>query len=199
MEGQEGKAPMKVWMSPETKNKNRYALESVGGLLGIVAVMLAFIAAGSILPLMFGWDVRYVSLTVCIAVTVLGFWLARRLGQRSVRNALCFFLDEEDRLYALDVRLMVRYGRGLSGYAEASAKIQHRLDEIKRMADSGYLLSSLAIEILQVESIREKQRVYSMICRVQYGNGGTGKRTLLLVKGYEEEESLIRELERREV
>lgn len=83
---------MKVWMSPETKNKNRYALESVGGLLGIVAVMLAFIAAGSILPLMFGWDVRYVSLTVCIAVTVLGFWLARRLGQRSVRNALCFFL-----------------------------------------------------------------------------------------------------------
>lgn len=52
-------------------------------------------------------------------------------------------------------------------------------------------------QIISVEQIREREKNYRVVCRLKYPNQGEGKRTYAIMKGYEDENGLIWELERR--
>ena len=188
---------MKVWMPPGAGGKNHYGEILVGKVLGIVALLLFVCVGGSLFPLIFGWDVRFFSTIACATATALGIWLAMRLGQKSSGNALVFLTDESGNLYALDVRDTVYWGHHLVDYARGAGQVGRRLEELKGITDSRDFVNLGAMEILQVEALRERHSCYSLLCRVRYGNGGVGKRRILLEKGREGEASLIRELERR--
>ena len=188
---------MKVWMPPGAGGKNHYGKTLAGKVLGIVALLLFVCVGGSLFPLIFGWDVRFFSTIACATATVLGIWLAMRLGQKSSGTATVFLTDETGSLYALDVRDTVYWGHHLADYARGAGRVGRRLEELKRITDSRDFINLGAMEILQVEALRERHSCYSLLCRVRYGNGGIGKRRLLLEKGREGEASLIRELERR--
>ena len=52
-------------------------------------------------------------------------------------------------------------------------------------------------QIVSVEQIRERERSYRVVCHLKYPNQREGKRTYSIVKGYEDEDGLMWERERR--
>ena len=113
-----------------------------------------------------------------------------RARRRSLQDATVFFLTADDRLYALDARGAVRFGRGVVGFAAGAAEVQELL---RGIADRRSLPSS-ADELLKVERLRENRSHYVIKCRVRRRGGRVFTRTYFLVKGYEDEDELLRQL-----
>lgn len=184
----------KVWMSVDTAGKNRYALRILGSVLGIAVLMLAITGGAAVLALNFAGDnIKLLSLILCFGATALAVLLAMKLGRRSAHDATVFFLTVDDRLYAVDARTMVSYGRGIPGYISGAIETQKFLEELapKLRVPPG------ADEIIKVESLRESRHHYTIRCRVRRSGQQSILHYYFLVKGYEDEEQLIRELERR--
>ena len=184
----------KVWMSPNPGRKNRYAQRTLGGIAGIAVLMLLLICGGTLLPFYLHWPREAFSVLLCLGVTALTVWLALRVGWRSAGDATIFFLTEDDRLYMMDARTLSDHGHGVPGYAAGTAEIQKSL---RAMAERPFLPAG-ADEILKVERIRENRTYYAMVCQVCRSNRQMVKRTCFLVKGYEDEDLLLYQLERRE-
>ena len=55
-----------IWMSPETKRKSRYGLRTLGGILGIAALVLVLIGGGTVLGFAMGWPVEVFSVILCV-------------------------------------------------------------------------------------------------------------------------------------
>ena len=183
----------KVWMSPDTRKKSRYALRTLGGIGGIVVLMLALLAGGAFLPLAPGPSRQAVALVLCAGATALGVGLALKLGRRLLGDATLFFLTDDDRLCFLDGRVLTGTG-GVLGYAADAWKTQKAL---RRLAQEPGL-PSLAAEILKVEAIRENASYYAIRCQVRRPRRQAVRSTCFLVKGYEDEDLLLRQLERRQ-
>lgn len=181
----------KVWMSQDTGRKSRYGLRTLGGIAGIVVLMMALIIGGSVLSVSLDLPQKAFSLGLVCIVTVLAVVLALKVGWRSVRDATVFFLTEDDRLYVMDVSALAHHGHGLLGYAAGTMETQTFL---RRLAQRPYVPEG-ADEILKVERIKENRTYYALSCRV--GRRGI-LRTYFLVKGNQDEDLLIRQLERRE-
>ena len=111
----------KIWLSPDSEKKSRYGLRTLGGIVGITVLALLLVCGGTVLMLSRGWSRELFPLILCLGVTALAVFLAVRLGRRSVQDATVFFLTEEDALFAVDVRQLVRPGHNLPGYAAAAA------------------------------------------------------------------------------
>lgn len=184
---------VKVWMSPETGSKSRYGLRMFGGILGIMGLVLLLIGGGTVLMMSRGWPREPVSVAMCFGGTALAVWLAVRLGRRSAQDAMIFFQMEGDRLFVVDARRLVDHGRTILDYAGAAAEVQQFL---RRLAKQPYLPAG-ADEIRNVESLKENRNSYALICRIRHPNGRMVRRTYCLIKGYEDEELLLRQLERR--
>lgn len=184
----------KVWMSPETSQKSHYAPRIWGGILGIVAIMLLLICGGTVLSFYFHWPREIFSVALCLGVTILVVWLALRLGQRSTQDTTIFFLTEDDRLYIMSVQVASDHGYNMLGYIAGTIDTQNFL---RQMAESPFL-PARADEILKVERIKENHFDYAIRCQVRHPNRRVAARTCFLVKGYEEEDLLLYQLERRE-
>ncbi len=182
-----------IWISSRNQERRRIPLGAAGSVIGIAALVTALTVAGTILSLR--WGAPQVVLTaLCLCLTALAAILARRAGRRSAGDALVFFL-EDGRLYALDVRQLTRYRRGVLGYLQSSAETCRRLERIRR----GEVPRDGAEELQRVESLEEKAGEYVIRCRVIHGNGHPGTRTYRLEKGaYRDQDRLLRELERRQ-
>ncbi len=189
---------MKVWMSPQTTEKNHYVLHAVGRIIIIVGLALVLTAGIAILTIHTKEHQVPVSLITLLAVVGIIVWLAIRTGQQSLQDALLFCLDENYRLYVIDVRQTVRYQRGLFGYTNMALRIQRNLEAYKQQMEQLNTPPPNAVEILHVNSIRENGTYYGVSCWVQYGNKRKGKHTYLLVKGYENEDELLRILEQKQ-
>ena len=184
----------RIWMSTDTRRKSRYGLRTLGGILGIAVLALVLVAGGTVLGLFMGWPMELVSLALCGAVTALTTVLAVNLGRRSLGDATIFFLTEDDRLFLLDARHLADYGGSAISHAAGILKTQQSLRKLARSSE----LEAGADQILRVVGIREHRAHYAMICQVRRSNQRVVRRACFLVKGMEDQELLLRQLERRE-
>lgn len=183
----------KVWMSPDTKKKSKYGYRAVGGILGIVLLMVLLLCGGTLLSLSLGINKKAFSLILLTAVSALGIGLAVRLGRRSIRDATIFFLTENDRLWVMDARGLSSHGDGFLGFAISSMETQAFL---RRQGKQPFLPKG-ADEILKVLSIKENRSHYAFRCQACHSDRHVVRRTYFLVKGIQDEQMLLQELERR--
>lgn len=114
----------KIWISPDTGKKSRYARQVLGGILAIVTLMMLLIGGGVALSFQLGAVQKVFDFALCMGVTGLAVWLALRVGWRSVGQATVFFLAEDDKLYVVDARMLSDHGHGLMGYVAGAAQTQ---------------------------------------------------------------------------
>ena len=199
-----GQIVMRIWTSSDTMGKKHYALCMIGGILGIVLLAMILICAGIYVGFHERWQMEEISLVLCLGVTAICVGLAYWLGQQSWRNRLIFCLDDEDRLFMVEAGKYVRVGSGLAAYISLASGTQKEIRELT--APGGLLergmgrtgsLTGQEPQIVSVEQIREREKSYRVVCRLKYPNQGEGKRTYAIMKGYEDENGLIWELERR--
>ena len=181
------------WIATGSKAPGRYALHSLGSVVGIVALTVTLAAAGSLLSVRFPQLPSLLPLVFCLGASALGIALAVRAGHKNLRNATVFFLTEENRLFLLDTRWLVRYKQGFLGFAEAALAIDRLLQQMAATER----LPAQAEEILRIEQLRETDDAYLLRCQIRSARGRVKRCTRFLVKGYENETALLRQLERR--
>ena len=183
---------MKVWLPSQSHGRRTFSLRLAGGVLGI-AVLGSLLAVGGSVWVVRQEQPKEVSLLVlCLVVSALLVWLAVRLGRGFAREVTVFFLDDQNRLFWADVRRSIPFRHLFRIRAQVS--LQRQLEQIRdsRQVPPG------ALEILKVESMRENRNDYAVRCQVRRG-GRVGRATCILMKGYEDEDWLVRELERRKI
>lgn len=183
-----------VWMSRNTAHKSRYALRTLGGILGIAVLAMVVILGGTWLGLARGWPMKVVSTILCLGVTVMVTVLAVGLGRRSVGDATVVCLTEDDRLFLINGRSLVYHGRDILSQGIAAVEVQQFLRSLARNPG----VPAGADEILRVEGLREHGTHYALVCRVRHPNGRLIRRSYILVKGMEREDQLLQQLERRQ-
>ncbi len=183
----------KVWMSPDTQKRSSYVLRVWGGVFGIVLLMLLAVVGGMLLISALGLPREISSLLLVCAATALAALLALRVGWRSVQDAAVFILTEDDRLFAADLRAPLPCGKNLIDTARGISKTQRSL---RGFAEHPFLPGN-AVELLTVQKIRENRGYYAVRCRVRGADRRTLEHTYYIVKGYEDEEMLLQQLERR--
>ncbi len=184
----------KIWISKGPGEKNRYALSTLGGILGILALLMVLIVGGTFLTLYLSLPKEASLGTLCIGAVVLGVVLALGAGRRSLRESLVFFLTQDDRLYMLDSRTLASYRRGVLGFTSMTLDTQKALD---RLAASP-TLPPQALEILTVKKIREYSDFSRVSCLIRRPTGETGRWEFCLPSGYPDEDLLRFQLERRQ-
>lgn len=180
-------------MSRNSREKSSYARRTVGGVLGITALAVLLTGGATVLALRLGLPLLTFSVLLCVLVTAVAVSLAVSLGRRSVQDATVFFLAEGDRLFVMDARQMVDQGRNAVDNAVAAVRTQQLLRQLALKPG----LTDKALEILKVESLKDKGRYISAVCKVRNMAGKPFRHTCFLVRGLENEEELIRQLERR--
>ena len=184
---------LKIWLSPDTAKKSRYGWRTLGGVLGIAALAMLLTCGGAVWLISSGAPGALLSLALCLGVSALTVSLAMGLGRRSVRDATVFFWMEGDRLFAMDARRLVCHGRDILSHSAAAMEVQRFL---QKLAENPYLPAG-ADEIRKVERIRENRSHYALVCQVRHPNRRMVRRTYFLVKGLEDQELLLHQLERR--
>ena len=182
-----------LWMSQDSGGKSRFGLRSIGGVLGISALALLLAGGGTALALYLGLPVQALGLILCLLITALVLSLALRLGRRTVQDATVFFLTEEDRLFALDARELADYGRNTLDNLLGAFRTQQILRELAQHRE----LPGRAREIVRVENLKDRGSSLAALCLVQDMQGRRFRHSYFLVRGLENEEELIRQLERR--
>ena len=191
---------MRIWMPPVKMAGGRTVLAA----LAIVALAMLLAAACGILGAVHGWPAQAQALAVC-AVTLLCVLLSFALARRSHISAVIFCRDCERRLYCLDLSMRTRYRRGPAGFAAMQAELARRIAECA--APEGELAARLAVpgamrgfadEILSVEKMSEGRGELRLRARVRRANGSEGSVKLAAQRGFEGEDELILELERRQ-
>ena len=160
---QERQMEMKVWLPPQAQKGPGYAVKQVVGVLALVGLGLATAIGAIPLALYFHWPVPIAAFFGCVAATALCIWGAVCLGRSAGRDALIFFQIENNRMFVLDVRSMVRYRRGLAGYIGTAAEVQKYLAVIRREMVKGRVPSGAGVQITAVENIRERANSYACL------------------------------------
>ena len=184
----------KIWMSPDTARKSRYNLRAIGGIAAIVAGVMLLVCGGVWLSFALDLPRKAFSLFLVCGAAALAAALALKLGWRLAGDATVFFLTDDDRLYVADARARSNWGHGLPGFVSGTLETQACL---RALADSPHVPSGAA-EIQRVEAVKETGSHYVIRCRARQANGRPVPRTYFLVKGYADEEALLRQLERRQ-
>ena len=128
-----------------------------------------------------------------VFATALSIALAVRMGYRGMQDATIFFLTENDRLWVMDARGLSSHGDGFLGFAISSMETQAFL---RRQGKQPFLPKG-ADEILKVLSIKENRSHYAFRCQACHSDRHVVRRTYFLVKGIQDEQMLLQELERR--
>ena len=103
-----------------------------------------------------------------------------------------FFLTENDRLWVMDARGLSSHGDGFLGFVISSMETQAFL---RRQGKQPFLPKG-ADEILKVLSIKENRSHYAFRCQACHSDRHVVRRTYFLVKGIQDEQMLLQELER---
>ena len=181
-------------MSKDTGKKSHYGVKTIGGIVGIAVLMAVIICGGVFMSSFFPLPREIFSVVLLIIAMTIGISLALRLGWLTVRDATIFLLTEDHRLFSLDARSISPSGGSLIN------NINHVINTqtILRQLSSHPTLHMRAEEILKVEKIRENNTYYAIRCQSKRQDRAAVKRTWFLVKGLEDEDLLLRELELRE-
>ena len=184
----------KIWLSPASSKKSLYAGRTVGGILGIVALMMLLIFGGVFLTSFAGLPRELFSLVLCLGVTALGVVLGLRLGRRTLHDATVFLLTSENRLYGLLASDFARSGGRPLSYMAGTLETQRFLRELA----ASPFLPAAADEILRVESIRETGSEYVVRCQVRREDHPSFSRTYFVAKDLKDADQLLGQLERRQ-
>lgn len=183
----------KIWIAAGPGQKNRYALHTLGGVLGITALLMLVILGGTYLTLFLSLPKEGALLGLCLGAVVLGVVMAVGAGRRSLGDALVFFLTRDDRLFVLDARTIPAYRRGVWGFGSMALDTQKVLDQLA----ASPTLPPQAREILKVEKLREEETFCRLTCLIRRPDGGEGRWDYILPSGYPDEDLLRFQLERR--
>ncbi len=194
---------MKVWMSQNTKNDNKYTVRLILPLIAMV-VLLPVVTFGMMIIIKeFGLSIEIASTITFIVLTAIIVCIALNMGKMANRDALIFCQDDEHNLFAINARNFVNMHRGIYRYAKMASDVQKALKNIKenqileRQMMQENSLTGLAPQIISVESFKPNNKGYSAVCKVRYPNGNTGKATYLIEDGYENQSELIAAFERK--
>ena len=187
---------MKMWAAADPMQAKRYTAVHVAGILGIGAVTVTLSLLQGILYIWLGMT-EMMSLFFCLLTVALVLWLALLVRRYSRRNSLFFCLDEQDRLFAVDVLQMMRPRKGLVGYGEMALEVQRGIELLREQVLVQKTVPARAELILSVERLKEKEKDCVLVCRVQNVDGREYRRRWMIVRGYEEEEILLWQLRRR--
>lgn len=183
----------RVWMSRDAARKSHFALHAVGGVVGIVALVMALTVGGVFLAARMGLPQQLSLLALGAAVTVLGVALGLGLGRRTAGEATVFFLTTDDRLFVLDVRTIARFGQGEVGYLTGAGNTQKLL----RALAEHPRLPGLADEVYRVTAMQEYPADWSVQFLARRPGRAPVPRTCLVEKACPDGDLLLRELERR--
>lgn len=194
---------MRIWMEEQSGERDYFAIKIALALAGLVAAVITLPCGITVLALIGGWPVAAVSLGACIAAVALSVFFARQIGKKVYQYCAVFCQDDEGRLFAVDIRKFVGYERGPAGFvrmlfqmqkAKADLKKNRTLERYLRQKPS---LTGVETQILSVEKMRLTGDGWRVKCQVEYPNKKRGKRSYLLVSGYENEGELAAAFERR--
>ena len=194
---------MKVWISQNTKNTNRYTARLVLTLIGIIILLPLAMFGTIILAHKLNRSMEIISMAACIGFTVIIIYTSLKLGKLSNRDAQIFCQDDEHNLFVVNARDYVGYHRGILGFFSMASETQRVLENLKnnqtleRQMMQEKSLTGLATQIISVESLKPDNKGYIAVCRVRYRNGNTGKYTYLLEDGYDNQSELIAAFERK--
>ena len=127
---------MKIWCAAE-EGKRRYRpfWMLVGGFGLLLLCML--IAAGSAILALYSPYGAWVSLGGCVLAVAVGVALASRLGSWSAEGNTLFWLDDEDRLFALDTRDGAPDGRGFYALLAQEKAAARRMRKARQQLEAG--------------------------------------------------------------
>lgn len=186
---------MKVWMTPQTKKKNGFTKKIFCNALKIVVpTMVLFLCLIFLIFNIIKYVPQYKEVLIFLSWLFIVFlicFLAWKIVFRVGKDAVIFCRDEEGHLYIIEAYNFVRQFRGITRTLE----IQRKLNEIKQRLEED-VLPPEAIEILKVNVMKKRSGYCSLVCQVRFRNGNTGKRTYILVNGYENEGELLYILEK---
>lgn len=194
---------MRIWMEEQAGERDHFAAKITLAFAGLVAAVIALPCGIVVLALILDWPVAEVSMAACLIGVALALFSARQIGRKVHQYCTVFCQDDEGRLFAVDIRKFVGYQRGLPGFiqmlfqmqkAKKNMKTSHILERYMRQRPS---LTGVETQILSVEKMRMAGNGWRVICQVEYPNKKRGKRSFLLVGGYENEGELVAAFERR--
>lgn len=194
---------MRIWMDEKKGEKDHFAARITFCIAGLIAFAIAMPCGFSVMALIYGWPVLEVSLAVCIADVALVLLLARGIGEKVHRYCTIFCQDDEGRLFAVDLRKYVGYSRGAAGYIRMLSQMQKVRKNIntsrilERYMHQRPSLIGVETQIISVINIKMVRSGYRVKCQVEYPNKKKGKRSYLVVNGYENEGELAVAFERR--
>ncbi|MBE5063327.1 hypothetical protein INF30_08630 [Lachnospiraceae bacterium DSM 108991] len=194
---------MRIWMEEQVGEKDHFAAGITLSVIGLAVAAIALPCGVTLMALILGGPVAEVSLAACIGGAALTVFLARKIGRKVHQYCTVFCQDDEGRLFAVDIRKFVGCQRGAIGFvqmlfqmqkAKKNMKTSHILERYMRQRPS---LTGVETQILSVEKMRMAGNGWRVICQVEYPNKKRGKRSFLLVGGYENEGELVAAFERR--
>lgn len=194
---------MRIWMEERAEEKDHFAAGVTLSIIGLTAAAIAVPCGIAVLTLILDGPVKEISMAACLGAVALVIFLARKIGSKVHQYCTVFCQDDEGRFFAVDVRKYVGCGRGVIGFIQMLSQMQkvkksmkenHILERYMRQEPS---LIGVETQILSVDRMKMTGGGYRVRCRVEYPNKKRGKRTYLLVRGYENEAELVAAFERR--
>ena len=194
---------MRIWMEEQAGERDHFAAKITLAFAGLVAAVIALPCGIVVLALILDWPVAEVSMAACLIGVALALFFARQIGRKVHQYCTVFCQDDEGRLFAVDIRKFVGYQRGLPGFiqmlfqmqkAKTKMKKDHILERYLRQRPS---LTGVETQILSVERMQPAGDGLRVRCLVEYPNKKQGKRSYLLVSGYDSPLELVAAFERR--
>lgn len=194
---------MKIWTSEQVKRSKSYGRREIVVLAAECIGSLVVLAGLFIFLKIKGWnDESGASIMVMAFVTAALFLF---VGIRSKRGncALIFCRDDAWRMFALNVEDLVKQRHTFLGTADQKVDVSQKLAQLKREHTLERLMSGptslrpYAPEILEVLRMRQRGDCWKLFCKVRMPNGKEDIYPYSIWHGYDDESSLLNELERR--
>ena len=126
---------IQIWGPSGPGQRNRYAWDTILGVTGIVSLAVLLTVGLSVLSIYLGESGKVFSFFSMILVTAFILFLTAKFSQRSLRDAVIFFQNEEGRLFVTDIRQFVQYRRGILGFFQTSVEIQKAAEQVQSQAE----------------------------------------------------------------
>ena len=185
---------MKIWCAAEEGKRRYRPVWMLAGGFGLLLLCI-LIAAGSAILSLYSRYGAWVSLGGCAAAVAVGITLSARLGSWSAEGNTLFWLDGQDRLFALDTRDSAPSGRGfyalLAQEKAAAGRMQKARQQLEAGQDPG------GTELVEVLRVTLRRRGRTVRCIVRYLNGGTGEQSFFLPERMDGAEELLNILDRK--
>ena len=179
---------MKIWCAAEEGKRRYRPFWMLAGGFGLLLLCM-LIAAGSAILALYSRYGAWVSLGGCVLAVAVGVALASRLGTWSAEGNTLFWLDDEDRLFALDTRDGAPDGRGFYALLAQEKAAARRMRKARQQLEAGQ--DPGGVELLAVLRVTLRRRGRTVRCSVRYPNGGTGEQSFFLPDRMDGAEELL--------